>query len=101
MEHFTNIEKRCGVDVGRGDGLHPTYGKWRVGKEGFDKNLKLNDMIEIAYTMDNPRPNIIIKAGKNAKWYLKYCMPDKIDEKIEKNKYRDCSRCNMYIITWS
>jgi len=36
----------------------------RVGKEGYDKNLKLNDMIEMAYTMDNPRPNIIIKAGK-------------------------------------
>ena len=54
--------------------------------------------------MDNPRTNIIIKAGKNAKWYLKYCIPDKIDEKIEKNrknKYRDCSRFSMYIITWS
>lgn len=34
--------------------------------------------------MDNPHPNIIIKAGKNAKWYLKYCMPDKIDEKNRK-----------------
>ena len=55
----------------------------------------------MAYTMDNPRPNIIIKAGKNAKWYLKNCIPDKIDEKIEKNKYRDCSRFSMYIITWS
>ena len=100
MEHFTNIEKRCGINIGRCDGLHPSTYR-RVGKEGYDKNLKLIDMIEMAYTMDNPRPNIIIKAGKNAKWYLKYCIPDKIDEKIEKNKYRDCSRFSMYIITWS
>ncbi len=34
------------------------------------------------------------------KWYLKYCEVNKIDEQIEKTKYRDCSRCTMYIITW-
>ena len=99
MEHFTNIEKRMGCDIGRANGLHPADGKWRVGKEGFNKDLKLNDMIELAYTMENPRPNIVIKGGKNAKWYLKYCIVDKIDEQIEKTKYRDCSRCSMYIIT--
>ena len=100
MEHFTNIEKKLGCDIGRGNGLHPEDGKWRVGKEGFNKNLRLNDLVELAYTMDNPRPNIVIKGGKNAKWYLKYCIADKIDEQIKKTKYRDCSRCSMYIITW-
>ena len=100
MEHFTKVEKRFGCDIGRSNGLHPEDGKWRVGKEGFDKNLELTDLIEIAYTMRNPRPNIVIKAGKNAKWYLIYCEVDKIDEQIEKTKYRNCSRCTMYIITW-
>ena len=100
MEHFTKIEKRIGCDVGRGDGIHPEDGRGRVGKEGFDKNFKLYEILEIAYSMKNPRPNIVIKAGKNAKWYLKYCSIDKIDEKIEKNKYRDLSRCTMYTVIW-
>ena len=99
MEYFKNIERRDGVDIGRTN-LHPSSCNFRVGKCGFNKTLKLNDLIEIAYTMNNPKPNIIIKAGKNAKWYLKYCSSDKIDEQIEKNKWRDCSRCTMYIITW-
>ena len=100
MDHFTKIEKRLGCDIGRQNDLHPKDGKWRVGKSGFDKTLKLTDMIELAHTMENPRPNIVIKAGKNAKWYLKYCEVDKIDEQIKKTEYRDCSRSIMYIITW-
>ena len=100
MEYFKNIERRDGVDIGYKKDLHPEDSKWRVGSSGLNKSLKLNDLIEIAYTMNNPKPNIIIKAGKNAKWYLKYCSFDKIDEQTEKNKWRDSSRCNMYIITW-
>ena len=100
MDHFRNIERRDGVDLGYKKDLRPEDNKWIVGKEGLDKRLKFNEVIDIAYTMNNHRPNIIIKAGKNAKWYLKYCSFDKIDEQIEKNKWRDCSRCTMYIITW-
>ena len=101
MDHFTKIEKRLGCDIGRQNDLHPKDGKWRVGKSGFDKTLKLTDMIELAHTMKDPRPNIVIKAGKNAKWYLKYCEEDKIDEKIEKTKWiSQSSRCTTYIITW-
>lgn len=100
MEHFMKIEKRLGCDICRGDDLHPEDDRGRVGKSGFDKNFKLYEILEIAYSMKNPRPNIVIKAGKNAKWYLKYCSIDKIDEKIEKNKYRDLSRCTMYIVIW-
>lgn len=96
MEHFIKIEKRLGCDIGRGGDLHPEDDRCRVGKSGFDKNLKLYEILEIAYSMKNPRPNIVIKAGKNAKWYLKYCSVDK----IEKNKYRDSSRCTMYIVIW-
>lgn len=100
MNRFRNIERRDGVDLGYNNDLLPEDKKWIVGKSGLDKNLKLNDIIEIAYTMDNPRPNIIIKGGKNAKWYLKFCTFETIDENIEKSKWRDCSRCTMYIITW-
>jgi hypothetical protein len=46
------------------------------------------------------KPNIIIKAGKNAKWYMKKCPVNKIDEAIEKQKWRDISRFTMYIIDW-
>ena len=101
MEYFKNIEKRNGVCVGYKDDLHPEDGRGRVGKSGFDKKLMLNDILEIAYSMENPRPNIIVKAGENAKWYLKYCEEDKIDEKIEKTKWiSQSSRCTTYIITW-
>lgn len=97
MEHFKTIEKRLNSDLKKGSDLHPEDGRGRVGKSGFDKNLKLNDLLEIAYTMNNPRPNIIIKAGKNAKWYLKFCMTEIIDEKIASN---GPSRCTMFIIQW-
>tara|TARA_A100001037_G_scaffold304412_1_gene341133 strand:+ start:1453 stop:1761 length:309 start_codon:yes stop_codon:yes gene_type:complete len=101
MEHFKNIEKRLGCDIGLINcDLHPEDGEGRVGKSGLDKTLKLNEILEIAYKMNDPRPNIIIKGGKNAKWYLKYCRIDKLDKEIEKTKFRDTSRCTMFIITW-
>ena len=46
------------------------------------------------------KPNVIIKAGKNAKWYIKKIPPNEIDNAIEKQKWRDTSRCIMYIIVW-
>ena len=101
MEHFEQILKKQGCDIGRGNDIHPEDGRGRVGKSGFDKQLQLNDMIEIAYTIKNPRPNIIIKAGQNAKWYLKYCDVSLVDEKIQQTKqWRDTSRATMYVIKW-
>lgn len=100
MEHFRNIERRDGVCVGYKDDLHPEDGRGRVGKSGFNKTLRLNDIIDIAYSMENPKPNIIVKGGPNAKWYLKYCDENKIDEKIKKTEWRDNSRCITYIIKW-
>jgi len=101
MEHFRNIERRDGVCIGYKDDLHPEDGRGRVGKSGFDKTLRLNNIIDIAYTMENPRPNIIVKGGSNAKWYLKYCEEDKIDQKIEKTKWlKNAKMCTTYIIQW-
>jgi len=49
----------------------------------------------------NEKPNIIIKAGPRAKWYLKHCSKDLIDTEIEKQKsWRDISRSIMWIIDW-
>ena len=56
-------------------------------------------VMKLAYKMDE-KPNILIKAGPNAKWYMKKVHPSKIDEAIEKQTWRDTSRCTMYIIRW-
>jgi hypothetical protein len=70
-----------------------------VGKSGIDKTYTFEMVLKIAYKMDN-KPNIIIKAGKNAKWYLKYFQQDIIEDEIKKQKWRDTSRYVMYIIDW-
>ena len=106
MEHFKNIEKRNGCDFGMVDcDLHPNHlaeNEWpRVGKSGFDNNLRLNELMAIAYGMNNPKPNIIIKGGPRAKWYLKYSHIDELDEQIARYNFRPSQRnCTMYIITW-
>jgi hypothetical protein len=100
MDHFKNIEKREGCDVGyHGSNIEPADGEGRVGAGGIDKSYTLDMVINLAYKMPE-KPNIIIKAGKNAKWYIKKCPVNKIDEAIESQKWRDTSRCTMYIIVW-
>ena len=100
MEHIKKFEKRTGVDIGYHESnLYPKNNEGRVGKAGIDKSFSLHKMMEIAYKMDE-KPNIIIKGGKNAKWYLKSFPKDVIEEKIEKQKWRDTRRVTMYIIEW-
>ena len=101
MEHITRMQKRLGVDVGfHESNLHPANGEGRVGKCGLDKNLPLERIVDIAYHMDE-KPNIIIKRGIRAKWYLQRCPLDMIESAIEKQKNRDgISRCIMWIIVW-
>ena len=52
-------------------------------------------VLSLAYKMDQ-KPNVIIKAGKNAKWYLKYFQRDTIENEIQKQRWRDTSRCQVY-----
>jgi hypothetical protein len=40
------------------------------------------------------------KAGLNAKWYFKKININEIEEKIEKQKWRDTHKYTMYIIEW-
>lgn len=94
------MQKRQGVDVGyHSANIHPADREGCVGKNGIDKTFTLEKMIELAYKMEN-KPNIIIKAGPNAKWYLKRFPKDVIESEIQKQTWRDTSRCIMYIIEW-
>ena len=103
MEYIKKFEKREGVDVYCGNkyNLHPANGEGRVGASGIDKTYTLQQVLALAYQMAVEKPNIIIKAGPDAKWYLKRCPTDEIDREIEIQKeWRDVSRCTMYIIEW-
>ena len=100
MEHVKNIEQRKGVDVGyNGSNIQPIDREGCVGASGIDKSYTLDMVMDLAYKLDN-KPNIIIKAGPNAKWYMKKVHVDEIDNEIEKQKWRDTSRCTMFIIDW-
>ena len=83
MEHITFLEKRIGADLGYHESnLRPANNEGCVGKSGLDKTLSLQEILEIAYKMEE-KPNIIIKAGPRAKWYLKRCPKVLIDTEIE------------------
>ena len=100
MDRIKTIERRTGVDMGyHTSNIHPIDREGCVGTGGINKSYTLEMVLELAYKMDN-KPNIIIKAGKNAKWYLKYFQKDKFEDEIEKQKWRDTSSCTMYIIDW-
>jgi hypothetical protein len=97
MEYIKSMNKLKGCDVGYHDELEPMGGVGRVGKSGIDKTFSLEQVSILAYEIN---ANIIIKAGKNAKWYLKKYNPNNIEAAIEKQKWRDTSRVTMWIIEW-
>ena len=91
LEYF---EKRNGVDVGYNNSNlpHPNYPD---SKKGYPKNLQLEEVIKLAKDING---NIVIKAGKNAKWYIKKINLENINKEIEKQNWRDTSRYSMYIL---
>ena len=99
MEYIKEV--RQGVDVGYTSfNLYPSDGEGRIGEHGIDKNFTLEQVIELARKMDE-KPNIIIKSGKNAKWYLKRCSMDNLSHGIEKQqewRSKTVARCTMFII---
>jgi hypothetical protein len=101
MEHINFMQKRTGSDLGyHKSNIHPHDREGCVGKSGLDKNLSLGEILEIAYKIHD-KPNIIIKAGPRAKWYLKRCNKELIDEEIQKQRnWRDISSSTMWIIDW-
>ena len=100
MEHVNNIEKRKGIDVGyHSSNIHPINRDGCVGKNGIDKSFTFEMVLDLAYKMET-KPNCIIKAGPNAKWYLKHFEKDTIPDEINKQNWRDTSRCTMYVVEW-
>ena len=98
MEHFTSIQRRDSTDLGFiSQDLEPLNGVGRVGRSGIDKTFKLHQVIELAYEI---KANIIIKAGPNAKWYLKRCPIDKLEGEIAKQAWRNTKRSTMWVIEW-
>ena len=82
MEYIKEI--RHGVDAGYGAhcNFHPANGEGRKGKHGLDQNLTLEQVIELALSMEE-NPNIIIKSGEKAKWYLKRYTMEELPAEIE------------------
>ena len=92
------------ADLKWGKNLHPADGEGRVGKQGIDAKYTLDMVKAIAYRMPE-KPNIIIKSGENAKWYIKECATDEIDREIEKTRIcgwgkTKINASTMYIIEW-
>jgi hypothetical protein len=90
------------ADLKWGKNLHPADGEGRVGKQGINANYTLDMVKAIAYRMPE-KPNIIIKAGKKAKWYIKKCPENEIISEIKnmKNSKRggNMHRCTMYVLS--
>jgi len=100
MEHIKTIERRRGVDVGYSESnIVPIDREGCVGQAGIDKAFTFERVLDLAYKIPD-KPNIIIKAGPNAKWYLKRFPKDFLEIEIRKQSWRDTSRCTMYIVEW-
>ena len=98
MEHIKTIERRTGVDVGyHSSNIDPINREGCVGRAKIDKSFTFEMVLELAYKMDD-KPNIIIKTGPNAKWYLKRFQKDVIEDEINKQNWRNTTNCTMYLI---
>jgi hypothetical protein len=100
MDHVKTFRKIYGVDAGYHESvIHPANGEGCVGARGIDKTYTRDQVFELASRMD-PKPNIIIRAGPNAKWYFKILPIQSLVTEIQKQRWRDTSRCTMYVIEW-
>jgi len=98
--HNSKIEKMTGCDIGYHNSvIDPVNRTGCVGKRGINKLYTFDMVLNLAFEHPD-KPNIIIRGGKDAKWYMKKISPEKINEGIQKQKWRDTSRYQMYIITW-
>ena len=101
MENIKNITSKEGVDVGyHSSNMHPKNGEGCKGKPGIDNGYTFEEVLKLAYNMEE-KPNIIVKAGKNAKGCIKKIENDKIEEAMEKQRWRNTRNYKMYIIEWN
>lgn len=101
MEHISSLTRKLSADVGfRGKEDINIEHPFRVGASGYDKNLNLSQIVEIAYSI-NPKPNIIVKPGPNRKWYIKNIPYNEIEESISHaNTRRNNEKSTLWIISW-
>jgi hypothetical protein len=105
MELAKDVKNKKCCDVSFGKDIEPINREGCVGKNnGIDKTYTFEQVMRLAYKMDD-KPNIIVRAGKKAKWYMKKCPLNTIDEKIEKQQWRQKDRdqlkyYDMWIIEW-
>ena len=101
MNSVIRLERRSGVDISyHQTSIEPLNSVGRIGKEGIDKTYTLERVIELANEVN---ANIIIRSGRNAKWYLKRFPYNEIDERIEKQmrfRRESCRLYSMWIIHW-
>jgi hypothetical protein len=97
MDRIARFERREGVDIGYNRSAIELNRFGCVGKAGIDKHFTLEQVVPLAYEV---RANIIVKSGKNAKWYLKQCNPSDIEESIRKQTWRNTKLYSMWIIDW-
>lgn len=100
MDHVKTFRKINGVDAGYHDSvIHPANREGCVGARGIDKHYNREQVFDLAHRM-NPKPNIIIRAGPNAKWYFKIIPIQSLVAEIQNQTWRDTSRCTMYVLEW-
>ena len=94
LDQLKYFEVKKGLDIGYhlSNISHPNH---LNSDKGYNKHYNLEKMLKLAKELN---ANIIIKAGKNAKWYIKKCPREFINEEVEKQKWRDTSRYTMYIV---
>jgi len=69
-------------------------------QQSFDKIYTEEEIKQIMWLKPN-KPNILVKPGKNAKWYIKWIDPTTLkDSIIKQKKFRNLKGYVMEYIEW-
>lgn len=95
---YSGVEPwKANFDVSR-DNVQPEY---CIGNNGFDKSLLFEEVVECIAKPKNA--HVIIKAGPNAKWYVKDIKADLAHETLKRGtKYCTVKNPNAkcYVVEW-
>lgn len=71
-----------------------------VGKQGFDKNLSLDEVIE--FIAKPKKANLIVKTGPNAKWYVKNISVEDATQTIKSatKNYIATDKSKCYVVSF-
>ena len=102
-ELVKKLERYEGIDIGwsvsNPEREYMGAHEERRGKNGFNGELDLDQMLAISYTFE-PRPNVIVKGGPNSKWYIKLIPINEVHD-FDKQKWRSgLKNALLWIIEW-